>query len=106
VDVGRAPAELDAEPWWERSRIARFIAAQHTVIALLFIAAAVRLVVLAVHAGSPIDMDGAEYVRIGHNLASGAGMVGMRGFPTVQFAPLFPLLIAALTFPCRAAAHA
>jgi hypothetical protein len=85
----------------EKAQIARFVAERRTPIALLLLAAAVRLVVLALHAGSPIDMDGAEYVRMGANLAHGAGLVGMRGFPVVELSPLYPLAIASLTWFVR-----
>jgi 4-amino-4-deoxy-L-arabinose transferase-like glycosyltransferase len=96
--AGASPAALAAP---RATRLRRFLAERRVLIVLLVLAAVVRLIVLALHAGSPIDMDAAEYVRMGANLGNGTGLVGMRGFPVVELGPLYPLLIAALTWFVR-----
>lgn len=63
---------------------------------ILALAAAVRVAVLIAQHNAPIDMDGADYARLGQNLHAAQGYVGMRGVPDVEFPPLFPGMIAAL----------
>ena len=45
-----------------------------------------------------IENEGAEYARLAENLAAGIGYHGMYGGPHVFFPPLYPILIAALSF--------
>jgi 4-amino-4-deoxy-L-arabinose transferase-like glycosyltransferase len=40
-----------------------------------------------------IENEGAEYTRIGENLATGKGYVGLMGGPQLVFTPLYPILI-------------
>jgi 4-amino-4-deoxy-L-arabinose transferase-like glycosyltransferase len=40
-----------------------------------------------------IENEGAEYTRIGMNLAGGKGYVGLMGGPQLVFSPLYPMLI-------------
>jgi 4-amino-4-deoxy-L-arabinose transferase-like glycosyltransferase len=48
------------------------------------------------HGASEITWDGAEYARTAMNLASGHGLVGLRGMTNFVFPPLYSLAIAGL----------
>jgi 4-amino-4-deoxy-L-arabinose transferase-like glycosyltransferase len=53
----------------------------------------VRVACLALHHGAPIEMDGAEYARMGESIRSGNGIIGIRGDALPAFSPFYPLLI-------------
>ena len=63
-------------------------------VALLAAALALRLAAFALQHGQSIDKDGAEYARLAQNLHDGHGYLGMRGWYSTEFPPLYPSLIA------------
>jgi 4-amino-4-deoxy-L-arabinose transferase-like glycosyltransferase len=66
---------------------------------ILILSAAVRLAALAHWGTGAIDSEGTEYATIAQNLRNGVGYVGMTSPGSeIVFPPLFPLLIAALSF--------
>jgi 4-amino-4-deoxy-L-arabinose transferase-like glycosyltransferase len=81
--------------WWGR------LSSNEMIILAVVIAVLLRIGVLsAAHAhGLVIDSEGSEYARIAQNLRSGHGYVGIfNNGAELNDAPLFPLLIAALSF--------
>jgi 4-amino-4-deoxy-L-arabinose transferase-like glycosyltransferase len=58
-------------------------------------ALALRLAILAVRHDAPIDMEGANYARLAQNLHGGLGYVSIRGTVGTEYAPFYPLTIAA-----------
>jgi 4-amino-4-deoxy-L-arabinose transferase-like glycosyltransferase len=54
----------------------------------------IRAATLVAARSASIDMDGAEYVRVAENLASGNGPLGMRGLPMMTFPLLYSGAIA------------
>jgi 4-amino-4-deoxy-L-arabinose transferase-like glycosyltransferase len=73
-----------------------------TLIAVAVIVAALLRIAWAVRHGLAIDQDGAEYARIAQNLLAGRGYVGIfdRG-PQLNYAPLYPLMIAGVSLVLR-----
>jgi len=70
-------------------------------ISIVLVAAslAIRLAALRYWGIGPIENEGAEYARIAENLRHGAGLVGIAAPGTeLLFNPLYPLLIAAVSF--------
>ena len=70
-------------------------------ISIVLVAAslAIRLAALRYWGIGPIENEGAEYARIAENLRNGAGLVGIAAPGTeLLFNPLYPLLIAAVSF--------
>lgn len=73
-------------------------AISRTLLAILGIAFALRAVCAIFFTGM-IDSEGAEYARIAQNLLAGVGYVGIATEgPQLFFPPLFPYLIAALSY--------
>jgi 4-amino-4-deoxy-L-arabinose transferase-like glycosyltransferase len=59
----------------------------------------IAMLLWALRQGVPIDSEGAEYTRIAQNLIAGHGYVGIfNNGIQLNFPPLFPFLIAALSF--------
>lgn len=85
-----AEAPLNFFASWPFARVPR---------ALLIVGAAlaVRILALLLQGPNAIDWDGANFVRTADNLLHGHGYVGMRGTTNAIHAPLYPLLIAALS---------
>jgi 4-amino-4-deoxy-L-arabinose transferase-like glycosyltransferase len=76
--------------------------AERRAIAIIVAAALVLRVVAVIFRGpSAMDWDGANFIRTAQNLLAGHGYIGLRGSINVVHAPLYPLLIAALTFVTR-----
>jgi 4-amino-4-deoxy-L-arabinose transferase-like glycosyltransferase len=80
-----------AGSWAERRNVAVIAA-----VALLL-----RFAALIVRGPSAMDWDGANFIRTAQNLLAGHGYDGIRGTINVVHAPLYPLLIAALTVVTR-----
>jgi 4-amino-4-deoxy-L-arabinose transferase-like glycosyltransferase len=59
-------------------------------------ALALRFAILAVRHDAPIDMEGANYARLAQNLHGGLGYVSIRGTVGTEYAPFYPLTIAAM----------
>ena len=71
----------------------------HGRLVLIFLAALIVRVLCAVIFSGEIDTEGAEYARIAQNIVAGKGYVGIATEGTqLFFPPLFPLLIAAVSF--------
>jgi asparagine N-glycosylation enzyme membrane subunit Stt3 len=67
-------------------------------IAIFFVALIVRAVCVAIFYGE-IDTEGSEYARIAQNIAMGNGYSGIATEGTqLIFPPLFPFLIASISF--------
>src|ERR1700730_2475405 len=64
--------------------------------AIILGAVALRLAILALRHDAPIDMEGANYARLAQNLHDGLGYVSIRGTVGTEYAPFYPLTIAAL----------
>ena len=83
-----------------------------TVSSRVFLIAAVSIAALlriawAMRYGLSIEMEGAEYARIAESLLAGRGYVGVFNNGTqLNFPPLYPLLIAAVTFLIGNSEHA
>jgi 4-amino-4-deoxy-L-arabinose transferase-like glycosyltransferase len=94
--TGKNVRTLDSVAFWWAG-----LSSKEIIILAVVIAALLRIAVLSVaHAhGLVIDSEGAEYARIAQNLRSGHGYVGIfNNGPELNDAPLFPLLIVALSF--------
>ena len=63
---------------------------------LFLIALAVRLCYILFFPGLPYEVDAAEYVILGENLANSDGYCYLRGHPTAYRLPLYPLFLASL----------
>jgi len=71
----------------------------HGRLILIFFAALIVRVLCAIIFSGEIDTEGAEYARIAQNIVAGNGYVGIATEGTqLFFPPLFPLLIAAVSF--------
>jgi 4-amino-4-deoxy-L-arabinose transferase-like glycosyltransferase len=70
-----------------------------TLMTLAVIVAAILRTIWAVRFGLSLEQEGVEYARIGENLLAGRGYVGIFNNGTqLNFPPLYPMMIAALTF--------
>ena len=77
------------------------------VIAVAVLGAALLRVAWAIRHGFALDQEGVEYCRIAQNLLAGRGYVGMLDNGTeLNFAPLYPLMIAAVSLVVGSAALA
>src|SRR5271157_2566192 len=73
-----------------------------TLIVVAVIVAALLRIAWALRHGLVLDQEGVEYARIAENLLAGRGYVGILNNGTqLNFAPLYPLMIAALSLVVR-----
>jgi 4-amino-4-deoxy-L-arabinose transferase-like glycosyltransferase len=89
VKVNREPRPQRAAPAAHSARLNRDIV---LLTALTLLSLFLR-VTWAVTRNVVIENEGAEYTRIGVNLAAGNGYVGLMGGPQLVFPPLYPMLI-------------
>ena len=78
---------------WVRGRLAEV-----RVAGIVLAALCVRVLALIAQGPNAMDWDGADMIRTAQNLLSGHGYIGIRGAVDAIHAPLYPLLIAGLTF--------
>jgi 4-amino-4-deoxy-L-arabinose transferase-like glycosyltransferase len=90
-------SEKDESPLYASNANNHHVIPWRMLTAILIVAFAVRFAWLVTQT-NVIENEGAEYARIAQNLRGGVGYVGMMAGPQLLFPPLYPVLIAGLSF--------